>query len=361
MGLQDMIDQTSSIWLKGAENLIVNMGSNRKRGNNAIRIIDSNEVQEDNIDEGMFVFRAGLCGQASSVSVESKLKPGSFVIHIKGRLKLHKKEDSEDFLQHSCFNVVTDRCPNGGFALQSVNNPDEVIQARDSRRQESRHWMLFNSQVSSDRFDIVVGAPSESSSLYCWANPVSQQANLAFCSSNVANKDDLYEHPECCDHEGTLEKFGECCMDTDDIGGCSKPTHRFCLLLFFHPSRFSTLSQSGSNFRVKPTLASGNMQGDLTQNYTQFLQKFPQCCKVAYLMEKIQPGAIESCKPIGERRKRSVAACNMPCWYINYCPRKMQNKNGWEAENEECCCHPFRNKVLKPKKKDYYGTCPGLD
>jgi len=350
-----MIDQTSSIWLQGFEDQIISMGG----GNDKIRIIDSSTVQEDNINEGMFVFRSGLCGHNSSVSVESKLEPGRFLRHQNGRIRLQSKEDNDGFRKDSCFYVVADECPNGGFALQSVNNRDKFVQMLNRRviQKFNDLDMFIEFDHSFKESDVVLMQPMiYLQRFFCWANPVSQQANLAFCLTKVTQNDDLYEHPECCNHEETLENFGECCKDLENIGGCSIPQHNFCQHLF---RGVPSLQQPGL---PHPSLQQPSLlQSSLLQS---MIQKHPQCCKVAYKIEQSTPGAMLICRQpgiTGLRIKRQTAACTMPCWQISHCVQKMRIQN-WENKGyENCCCHPYRNSVMKPNGLNYVGTCPGLD
>ena len=90
---------------------------------NATEAGDSDEF----MNKTTFIFRAGLCGESSTVSIESQLYPGKFWRHQNGIIKLHEKEENELFKQESCFKVNQADCSNGSFALQSVNYPGWFI------------------------------------------------------------------------------------------------------------------------------------------------------------------------------------------------------------------------------------------
>jgi len=305
----NMIDKFSSLWPQLSEDTLLTV----EEGTNKLRVIDTSSVQEDNVDQGTFTFRRGRCAKfPRAVSIEAKLQAGKFWRHQEGKIHLQGGEDTEDI----CFNVVKAGCEDGGFALQAANNPGKFV------------------KKCGDKIELRTRADNcGDENNMCWANPVSEQASLAFCESSVTTEDDVYKYPQCCSHEGTLEKFGACCRE--NITTCKNPVHSLSYCTKY--IQFALHS---------PTI----------------LWKYPQCCLHPHFrsLYHIRPSIGETCRKMNMMRgKRAQAACNMPCRSLWYCPSKMTQDSGWEGKKPNCCCHPYRIS-MKKKNLNYLGTCAGL-
>jgi len=314
--LEDMItdDAPFLIWPDSSEEMFAIFDENTGE-------IRTSTLETKTIDFASFLFRRKLCKEEFSISIESKLFPGKFWNNQDSIIKLTDKEDTDQFKDDSCFNVVNAGCRVGSFALQSTKFEKLFIQKEDSR--------------------LKLISRSDNLEKMCWANPVSQQQSLAYCATNVTSEEDVYEHPECCDHEGTLEEFGGCCNELQMEGETCTIQLHICYKI----------------------VNSGQPESVVTM----MLHKFPFCCRIRLLRNLSMLNKV--CQKLGHSSiglksnlpqfKGNRLKCGMKCRTIDHCPWKMRSEEGWTNSDDKCCCHPFRKKIMLKNNLDYLniGEC----
>eukprot|EP00092_Neocalanus_flemingeri_P033791 GFUD01036741.1.p1 GENE.GFUD01036741.1~~GFUD01036741.1.p1 ORF type:complete len:412 (+),score=54.04 GFUD01036741.1:154-1236(+) len=294
-----------------------------KEGSDELTSVNSTEISDVDqfLKKATFIFRAGMCRERSTVSIESQSYPGKYWRHQNSIMKLHSKDETNLFKEDSCFKISQGDCNDGSFTLESVNNPGYFIQKCDSQ-------MKIRTEVDN------CGDVSNK----CWVNPVSLQASLAYCSTKVTDELSVAENPECCDHQATLEEFGGCCLEimNGNKDGCyempnSPPTApaitteiKLILDLWYCPKKIHSLEH---------------------------IAKYPTCCLHPSIRRMFQEVSKYCCDNYDvcfrKRKKRTAQGClSTTCSAIYYCPGKMRVTE-WYKSYEECCCHPFRNWMFK--------------
>jgi len=169
------------------------------------------------------------------------------------------------------------------------------------------------------------------------------QSKLISCATEVKGLLDIIDHPECCDHEGTLIEYGGCCLEMSkgNEDGCNDYEKPFVAdkFTFSIPHLTELCLKRAKVFSIVKLKAN------------------PICC-LHPVTQRIIPEAKEYCLTehgLGKRKKRVARTCLS----INYCPRKMLSNNNWADKDkfQECCLHPYRKTVMLPRNhanlKDY--------
>jgi len=312
--IEEMItdDDSFLVWPDSSEDLFAIL-------DNKTSELKTSTLEEEKVEMESFRFHRGLCGKEHTVSIESDRYPGKYWRHTQKVMKLEENDNSDSFKDDSCFKLVTKDCEEGSFAFQSVNLVDYSIQV-DNGKIELKKFALGKT---------------------CWANPVSLQAKLAYCSTNVTTEDDVYEHPECCDHLETLDQFGGCCFEL--MKGENKPCE---------PEKTSVSGGYSASMmhRCFPLMKYAMLKSRRPPaHYQNMLDgKMKYCCLLPYFRKS--PTFRRICKDGNSyRRKKRDASplkCGMRCREIRYCPKKMRDDEGWTDANDKCCCHPFRKRVM---------------
>jgi len=311
--IEEMItdDDSFLVWPDSSEGMFAIL-------DNKTSELKTSTLEEEKVEMESFRFRRGLCEKNHTVSIESDRYPGKYWRHTQTAMKLEENDNSDSFKDDSCFKLVTKDCEEGSFAFQSVNYVDYSIQVNNGKM-ELKKFALGKT---------------------CWANPVSLQAKLAYCSTTVTTEDDVYEHPECCDHLETLDQFGGCCFElmkgedktcepetTSVSGGYSASMMHRCYPIMKYAMSYPHI----------PTYYQKKLDG-----------KMKYCCLLPYF-QKISTRICNSYR----RTKRAAAPlkCGMRCREIKHCPKKMKNDGEWHNDDARCCCHPFRKRVMLTRSK----------
>merc|ERR1739838_825267 len=95
------LDEPSLLWSQSSADTFATMqdGTDEMA---SFKKTESGDLDEF-VNKSTFFFRPGLCGESSTISIESQLYPGKFWRQQGGIIKLHEKEENELFKQDSCF------------------------------------------------------------------------------------------------------------------------------------------------------------------------------------------------------------------------------------------------------------------
>ena len=201
----------------------------------------------------------------------------------------------------------------------------------------------------------------------CFSNWAARQGHLQWCSENVTEVEHIYQHPECCNHEQTLqnEEFSACCLniingngETCDVFSYQEKEHKSEILSNKKTSLRKWLSSTCPKFeKLQPTCC---LSEGIQTTYNDFCEanesKLRSVCRKLLITYPGEPLPQKCCnisrafcrnRKVARKRKlgkrAAVVGCNRPCSTLWYCSRTMTSNPTWNRTRPECCCHPYRN------------------